>query len=174
MVSETATLGSIVKTVGLKGELKLLPGPDFWTGALGAQSLDLVSSGDVRRAVTVERYRTKGRTYIIKFSEIRSIDEAEPVVGSRLDVSTSELDGSILPEDIRPFQVVDVEVRLRDGTVVGRVADVLVGPVQNCLIVDAGDRRIPVPAVPEVLVEVRVEDGYMVIDPPAGLLDLDW
>jgi len=174
MAACVATLGSIVKTVGLKGELKLLPGPDFWPGALGAGSLDLVSSGEVRRHVTVEKYRTKGRTFIIKFSEIRSIDEAEPVVGSRLDVSTDDLGVASLPEELKPFQVMDAEVRLKDGTRVGQVVDMLMGPVQDCLIVDTGEHRTAVPAVPEVLVEVDVDGGVITIDPPPGLLDLEW
>ena len=61
MTAATAILGSIVKAVGLKGELKLLPSPDFWAGALDLDGLDLVSVEDVHLEVRIEKYRPKGK-----------------------------------------------------------------------------------------------------------------
>jgi len=174
MCSRTATLGSIVKTVGLKGEMKLLPGPDFWTGALDAGGLDLVSRDRTQRRVRVERYRPKGNTYILKLSGIESIDEAQPLVGGRLDIPAEMLTEAGSPEQPLPFQVMEASVRLRDGTEVGTVVDMLLGPVQRCLIVDDGERRFPVPVVPEVVISIDLEEGVVVIDPPDGLLDLEW
>ena len=87
MTASTATLGSFVKAVGLKGELKLLPGPDFWTKALAFENLDLVSEDDRRVSVRVERFRPKGNTYILKLSGIETRSDAEPMVGSRLDIA---------------------------------------------------------------------------------------
>lgn len=174
MSPHMATLGSIVKTVGLKGEMKLLPGPDFWTGALNARELDLVSRDSTQQRVHVERYRAKGNTYILKLSGIETIDQAQPLVGSRLDVSAEMLTEADSPEEPLPFQVMDSAVRLGDGTQVGTVVDMLLGPVQRCLIVDDGERRFPVPIVPEVVVSIDIEEGVVVIDPPEGLLELEW
>lgn len=174
IATQTVTLGSIVKTVGLKGELKLLPGPDFWPEALGVDVLDLVSRDGPRRQVHVDRSRTKGKTYIIKLSGIETIDEAEPLVGDSLEVKIDGLDESTSPGKILPFQLAGVEVRLCDGRVVGKVAEVLQGPVQDCLIVENGEERLIIPNVPEVVREIDLEDGFLVIDPPDGLLDLRW
>lgn len=174
MGPRTATLGSIVKTVGLRGEMKLLPGPDFWTGALDAGELDLVARDQSQRRVRVERYRAKGNTYILKLSGVESIDEASPLVGSRLDIPADVAAGAASPEQPLPFQVMEANVRLRDGTEVGTVVDMLLGPAQSCLIVDDGERRFPVPLVPEVVVSIDLDRGVVVIDPPDGLLDLEW
>jgi 16S rRNA processing protein RimM len=174
MSSRTTTLGSIVKTVGLKGEMKLLPGPDFWTGALDAGGLDLVSRDRRQRRVRVERYRAKGNTYILKLSGIESIEEAQPLVGGRLDIPEEMLSEAASPEQPLPFQVMEASVRLADGTEVGTVVDMLLGPVQRCLIVDDGERKFPVPVVPEVVVSIDLEKGIVVIDPPDGLLELEW
>jgi len=174
MTAMTATLGSIVKAVGLKGELKLLPGPDFWTGALALDGLDLVSGEDVHRRVQVERYRPKGNTYIIKFTGIESRDDAEPVIGSRLDVPTGSLSDAQLPEELKPFQVMGAEVRLASGETAGTVVDMLIGPAQMCLIVETEHGRRAVPVVPEVVLETDIENGVIVIDPPDGLLDIEW
>jgi 16S rRNA processing protein RimM len=174
MGPRTATLGSIVKTVGLKGEMKLLPGPDFWTGALDAGELDLVSRDRTQRRVRVERYRAKGNAFILKLSGVESIDEAQSLVGSRLDISDETMAGADSPRQPLPFQLMAASVRLRDGTKVGTVVDMLLGPVQRCLIVDDGRRRFPVPVVPEVVVSIDLEKEIVVIDPPEGLLDLEW
>jgi 16S rRNA processing protein RimM len=174
MTGETTTLGSIVKAVGLKGELKLLPGPDFWTEALALEGLDLVSADDDHRSVHVERFRPKGNTYIVKFTGIESRDDAEPVIGSRLDVSTDSLTEAELPEEIKPFQVMGAEVRLRNGERAGTVVDMLIGPAQRCLIVETDNGRRAVPMVPELVIETDLEGGVIVIDPPEGLFDLEW
>jgi 16S rRNA processing protein RimM len=174
MTAMTATLGSIVKAVGLKGELKLLPGPDFWIGALALDRLDLVSDEDIHRSVRVEKYRPKGNTYIIKLAGIESRDEAEPVIGSRLDVLTGSLSEAQLPGELKPFQVMGAQVRLKNGELAGTVVDMLMGPAQMCLIVETEDGKRAVPVVPEVVLETDIDNGVIVIDPPDGLLDIEW
>ncbi len=174
MTVATVTLGSIVKAVGLKGELKLLPSPDFWIEAIMLDGLDLVSADEDHRGVRVEKYRPKGNTYIIKFTGIESRDDAEPVIGSRLDVSTGSLTEAELPGELKPFQVMGAEVRLKNGDRVGTVVDMLIGPAQRCLIVEMKNGRRIVPVVPEVVVESDLEGGVIVIDPPEGLLDIEW
>jgi 16S rRNA processing protein RimM len=169
-----ATLGSIVKVVGLRGELKLLPGPDFWPGALDATQLDLVSKDDARINVHIERYRAKRSTYILKFVEFDSIDDVESLVGSRLDISIEFITEGNAPSELKPFQVIGAEVRLEDGERIGVVVDMLIGPVQNCLIVETDGHRIAVPVVDEVLIDKDLENGVIVINPPEGLLDLRW
>ena len=174
MTVATVTLGSIVKAVGLKGELKLLPSPDFWSEAIMLDGLDLVSADEDPRGVRVAKYRPKGNTYIIKLTGIESRDDAEPVIGSRLDVSTGSLTEAELPGELKPFQVMGAEVRLKNGDRVGTVVDMLIGPAQRCLIVEMKNGRRIVPVVPEVVVESDLEGGVIVIDPPEGLLDIEW
>ncbi len=174
MTAVTATLGGIVKAVGLKGEVKLLPSPDFWTEALALDGLDLVSADDDHRTVRVEKYRPKGNTYVIKLSGLESRDDAESVIGSRLDVSIGSLAEAEMPGELKPFQVMGAEVRLKNGDRAGTVVDMLIGPGQRCLIVETEKGRRAVPVVPEVVIETDLEGGVIVIDPPEGLLDIEW
>ena len=174
MTVATVTLGSIVKAVGLKGELKLLPSPDFWVEALTLDGLDMVTVDDIHRKVRVEKYRPKGNTYIIKLVGIESRDDSEFVIGNRLDVSTGSLTEAELPEDLKPFQVMGAEVRLKNGDRAGIVVDMLIGPAQRCLIVETENGRKAVPVVPEIVIETDLEAGVIIIDPPEGLLDIEW
>ncbi|MBN1164193.1 MAG: 16S rRNA processing protein RimM [Candidatus Krumholzibacteriota bacterium] len=171
---EAVKLGSIVKTVGLKGEVKLLPSPDFWTEALNAGHLEVISRDGIHSAVRVERYRIKGNTYILKLSEVGTIEEAEPLVNGELMVSTGDVEGINRPRELKPFQVIGVQVYLADGTGVGEVVDMLLGSVQNYLIVEEDGERLIIPNVPEIIYKVDLEKGVIYIDPPEGLLDLRW
>ena len=174
MITEAVTIGSIVKAVGLKGEVKLLPGADFWPGALQAPALDLVSKEGLHRQVRIEKMRTKGRTFILKLSGVEGIDEAESAVGSELAVSLEGLSSEHLPGAPLPCQLMNLEARLPDGTVLGHVVDLLLGQDQQCLIVERDGERLLVPNVPDVVVSIDLPGGFMVLDPPEGLLDLRW
>ena len=174
MITEAVTIGSIVKAVGLKGEVKLLPGPDFWPGALQAHDMDLVSKEGARKRVHVEKRRAKGMTFILKLSDVQGIDEAESVVGSDLVVSLEGLAPEQLPEAPLPCQWMDLEARLPNGEVIGGVVDILLGTDQQCLVLERAGERFLVPNVPDVVVRIDLPGGFMVLDPPEGLLDLRW
>ncbi len=174
MTTTTAVLGTIVKTVGRKGEVKLLPGPDFWPQVLRAETLLLLSGDDEGRSVHVDGFRVKKNTYILKLSGFETIDDAETIVGDTLSVSLDTLDEAARPDRTMPFQIMGLSVRLTDGTPVGEVVDMLLGPVQDCLIVGKGGERFLVPYTPGVIVRVDHEEHMIEIDPPEGLLDCKW
>jgi len=171
---DTAILGTIVKAVGLKGEVKLLPSPDFWLEALKADALDVLTDETVLRTVHVARSRVKGQTYILKLDGIDTIEAAEPLVGSSLGISLDALGGSLMPGELLPCQLIGLDVVLKDGTSFGIVVDMLLGAAQNCLIIERGGERYLVPHVPDLVRRVSIEEGIIEIDPPEGLLDLRW
>jgi 16S rRNA processing protein RimM len=173
-MAETAHLGTIVKTVGLKGEVKLAPGPDFWPDALHAESLAIVSDDEVERSVHVESYRPSGRAFVLKLTGISSVDGARSLVGRSLELPLDMLGDVSLPEEALPCQFMGLTVRLVDGSTLGVVVDMLLGPAQDCLIVEGGGERYLVPNVPGLVVRTNLEEGFMEIDPPEGLLDLRW
>ncbi|MBN2184265.1 MAG: 16S rRNA processing protein RimM [Candidatus Krumholzibacteriota bacterium] len=167
-------LGDIVNTVGLKGEVKLLPSRDFWAEVLDAGGLDLVSQAGIRRTVRIEKYREKRNVFVLKFFGIEDIDQAQSIVGNTLEVLLESLDGQLLPKELRLFQVAGAEVFQKDGTFAGKVVDILDGTQQDCLVVEKEGERYLVPIVPEVVCSIDLDRSVIEIDPPEGLLDLRW
>ncbi|MCK4236698.1 MAG: hypothetical protein KAX38_06240, partial [Candidatus Krumholzibacteria bacterium] len=94
--------------------------------------------------------------------------------GCRLIVSLENLDESARPQMLMPFQVMGFDVRLADGSFLGKVVDMLLGPTQNCFIVEKGEDRFLVPDVPTVVRRIEPEEKAIEIDPPEGLLNLRW
>jgi len=173
-MADTAILGKIVKAVGLKGEVKLLPAPDFWPDALKAEAIDVLSDEAVTRTVHVARSRPKGETFILKLDGIDTIEAAEPLIGSHLGLSLDALGGSSLPEELLPCQLIGLDVVLKDGAPFGVVVEMLLGAAQDCLIVEREGERYLVPNVPDIVRRISVEEGIVEIDPPEGLFDLRW
>jgi 16S rRNA processing protein RimM len=169
-----AELGDIVNTVGLKGEIKLLPGPDFWCEALDSDELSLVSAKLGRRPVKVEKYRRKGGTYVIKFTELKSIEDAEDAVGQKLELFLEGLEEADYPDRGLRCRLAGMKVYSSGGDFIGQVTDLISSSMQDCMIVSGGERRYIIPFVPEIVPEVNYAEGWIRIDPPEGLLDLDW
>lgn len=174
MTKCSAHIGTVVNTFGLKGEVKILLGPDFWDTAFDCTNLELVSRSGVRRGIEVVSYRFKGNTVIAKLSDISSIEEAENLIGSRIEIDVSLIEEEHMPEGILPCQAIGLEVIGADGSKVGVVVDVLMGHLQNCLIVETGDKRVPIPLVPQIVKSIDIERGFLEIDPPDGLMDLEY
>jgi len=172
-MGEFANLGDIVNTVGLKGEIKLLPGPDFWSDALKDGKIYLVSSDMVRRPVNVEKFRRKGKTYVLKLGFIESIKDAELVIGKRLELSMEELDLASYPEQALPCQLIGMEIFLTNGVLLGVVENFSSSGGQDRLIVK-GKKKYIIPYVSKIVIKVDYDKRRIEIDPPEGLLELEW
>ena len=66
-----------------------------------------------------------------------------------------------------------LECRSPSGEVLGRVTGVDPGEGQIRLVILAGERESLVPYVPEIVREVDLDGGFVIIDAPPGLLDDD-
>jgi len=70
-------------------------------------------------------------------------------------------------------QLLGMLVETRDGQEVGRVSEVFELDSADLLEVEGPDgKTVLVPFTKQVIVEVDVDGGRMVIDPPEGMLDL--
>ena len=79
-----------------------------------------------------------------------------------------------LPEDEFYFhQVEGFSVLTQDGEEIGEVKDLISVPGNDLLVVVSGDREILIPLVKSICLEIDLPQKRLVIDPPAGLLDIN-
>ena len=71
-----------------------------------------------------------------------------------------------------PWQLEGARVTTEDGRLVGRVTGVEHGGAQDLWVVAGDGREHLIPAVPDIVLDVDVAAGRVVIRPPEGLLDL--
>jgi 16S rRNA processing protein RimM len=138
-----------------------------------AQGSRLDTDPDKLGPLTVAGTKWHSGELLVRFEGIGDRDAAADLRGTWLTVDSAAIAPPEDPDEFRDADLVGLAVRTLDGTEVGTVEDVL-HPAQDVLVIKAADKRqIMVPFVKVIVPEVNVAAGYLVIDPPEGLLDLE-
>ncbi|MCX7822934.1 MAG: ribosome maturation factor RimM [Syntrophobacterales bacterium] len=166
-------IGKIVRAHGVHGGLKILPYGESFAFKTRGDLLFVKGEGEVLDKLTVKRIQRAGSYWIVNTEEIRRRDEAEKLVGFEL----------FLPEELLPpreegeffyYQLIGLEVRTRGGERVGVLEAIFETPAHDVYVVRSGDSEILVPAVEEIVLEVNVENRYMIIELLDGLRENDY
>lgn len=173
---ETRVLvGIVLKTIGLKGELKIKPltdnpdryseGAKVWAGGEGEKALSL----------TVKSSRAAGRDIAVYFEEIDSIEEAEGFRGK--DLFVPESDVPPLPEgEYYQFQVLGLDVYTSLGRLLGKVSDIIEAGEKDVYVVtgqgNKGGRgeEFLIPVTDDALEEIDVKGGKIKLRPMKGYI----
>jgi len=144
---------------GVRGDVKVQPLTDFPERFQPGAALWV--RGD-RRELRRSRW-SRGLVYLCLVG-VESRDAAEELRGALLEVPEADL--MPLPEgQYYRFQVIGLEVRTREGTVLGRVAEILSTPSNDVYVVRGGPRELLLPAIEDVVKAVDLEAGQLVVEP---------
>lgn len=179
MAGTEVVVGRIGKAHGIKGEVSVdlrtdEPDRRFTVGSVLRTQ---VPSGGAPHGpgrpttLTVRSTRWHQSRLLVTFEEVADRNVAEAVRGLLLAV---EVDPDEKPEDPEEFydhQLVGLRVVTSDGAEVGELAEIVHGSAQDLLSVKAPDgREILVPFVSELVPEVDVAGGRVVVRDLPGLL----
>ncbi|KIC66072.1 ribosome maturation factor RimM [Pseudarthrobacter phenanthrenivorans] len=122
--------------------------------------------------LTVSSARWNKDILLLGFEEVADRNTAETLRGAKLFIETEELDGDD-DEGWYEHELVGLEARV--GTrVVGKVTALNTMPVQDLLLVTTPEgAEILVPFVEQIVPEVNIEEGFIVLTPPDGLFELN-
>ena len=124
----------------------------------------------VERRIVAVRFQ-QGRP-ILALEGVDSMDAAEALAGADLKVRVSDL-GPLERDTYYRHDLVGCEVADKNGRRIGRVSGVE-GPKERSLLLVASNRgEIMIPMVEGIVVEVDPAARRIVVDPPAGLVDLN-
>ncbi|SAY38582.1 ribosome maturation factor RimM [Candidatus Synechococcus spongiarum] len=178
MVNATPPLvevGLVVAAQGLKGELRVLSSSDFPERFLEPGFRWLQKLDEPPRAVELWQGRclTRKGLYGIRLKGIATRNQAETLVRHRLlaDATTRP------PLAAGEFHLLDLEgleVRLDPaGPALGTVVDLLHGGNDLLEIrLHHGGQSVLVPFVEAIVPQVRLEEGWILLCPPADLLPI--
>ncbi len=159
-------VGTVGRAHGLRGEVAVevrtdSPAERFVVGARLATDPD-------RGVLTVARARSQGGRWYLTFDHVDDRTAAEALRGTVLQV---EVDASEEEDAWYPHELVGLRAELTDGTAVGEVVGLEHLPAQDALVLAEPDgTRTLVPFVTEIVPQVDLAGGRVVLDPPAGLL----
>ena len=168
-------VGKIVGAQGLKGELKVNPASDF-PERFTAPGPRWVRSTQTSEPMQVQLQRGRqlpGRSlFIIRFEGVNDRKAAEALVGHELLVAAEDRP-DLKDGEFHLLDLVGLEARLgANAAPIGKVIDLISGGNDLLELKTADDRRLLIPFVAEIVPEVHLSEGWLLLTPPPGLLDL--
>lgn len=158
-------VGKVVAAHGLKGEVRVAPLSDVPNRA---ETLHEVMARGPRgeQLLKISRLRDTGKgTWIIWFEGISERNGAEALRGSLLLVRA--IDSPPLPEDCYYIHdIIGLEVVTTAGRHLGPITEVLETGANDVYVTAGG----LIPAIQQVVKEVNLAAGTMIIEPIAGML----
>ncbi len=164
-------VGRIVKTFGLRGEVKVVTEFDIPGELLEIQHIFVELPRGGRKFLEIESCRESGgRTLIVKFKGIDSIELAEALEGLDLYAKKEDLKE---PEkgEYYIFQLIGLKVIDNKGEELGAVINVIKNPGHDLLEVRTwGNKTFMVPLVKEFVKKIDLERETIEVDLPQGLV----
>jgi 16S rRNA processing protein RimM len=167
---EYLSVGQIVKTVGLRGEVKVYPLTHFRGSRFkkGNHVFVLNDKNEVIRDLTIKNHQQKDTVDIISFYEIATIEEAEKLINAYLNVIK---DRSFLKKDEYFYSdLIGNDVFFDNGQEIGKVIKVEEYASYVTLRIKTSGKDVLVPFVNRFVNEVNLEEHKIVINFIEGLL----
>ncbi len=168
------TVGKIVAAQGLKGELRVNPSSDF-PERFTEPGLRWIKKGKetIKKIQLISGRHIPGKSlFVIKLEGINNRNAAESLIGNELLVPSSSRPE--LPEnEFHLLDLIGLQVRLEPleypvGEVIG-----LESAGNDLLEIQLKEgKKVLVPFVEEIVPKVKINEGWLEITPPPGLLDL--
>lgn len=167
--SELIAVGEVIKPQGIHGELKVIP----LTSSIGR-------FGEIRRVywkyagglreLFLEGYRPFKSFVLLKFTGIDNLTDAEQLGRGLIYIPRSERPK--LPKgQFYLDEIEGLEVYTTAGEFLGKITQILQTGSNDVYCVTGKTREILIPALKHVIQAVTLEQGRMVVELPAGLLE---
>ena len=169
--TDTVVVGRIGRPHGVRGEVTVevrTDDPDlrFVPGAV------LRTDPPERGPITIAGVHWHSGTLLLRLEGVDSREAAEAVRNTELVVPVAELPEIEDPDSYYDHQLVGLTARMPDDAVLGEITAIL-HEAQDLLIVRRVEGgKVLIPFVAAIVPTVDLDGGFVVVDPPEGLLDL--
>jgi 16S rRNA processing protein RimM len=165
-------IGEITRAHGLHGEMRVTPltdRPERFADVTECVLWD--QARDTREQRRVTGTRRQGAAVLLSLAGCSTVEAASALVGRLVALPETEA-LPLEPGQFYPWQLEGCRVLTEDGREVGRVTRIEQSAAQDLWVVSDGSRERLIPAVAEIVLDVDVAAGRVVIRPPDGLLEL--
>lgn len=175
-------VGVLGRASGIHGEIRVALHTDSPQTRFTPGTMLLTDYPDLPR-LTVKRARLSGKHFVVSFAEIPDRNAAEHLCGVKLLIETenevsdtteanseSDLETPESESGFYRHELVGLSAVSDKGEVFGEVSDLIIGVAQDLLEVRTpGGEKILVPFVFEIVPEVDLEAGQVIMTPPGRL-----
>jgi len=170
-------VGEVAATWGNRGEIKIIPHTDFPERFKQMEAVRLFAKNaqEPMGVFVLEGCRSHKDGILLKLKDVDTIDQAEKLRGLLIKVGHDEL-MPLPPGRFYIFQIIGLECQTVTGEKLGVVIDVLPTGANDVYVVEPYPgvtklKEILIPAVPQVVKDIRPEEGLMIIELLDGMLD---
>lgn len=162
MTDSLAPVGRIVKTHGIKGEVKLLPYLESPEHYKNFEVVFLKFKGGENAKFFVQGLRFHKGHIILKLKGCDSIEDAQKLVGLEVEIPILQLPQ--LPEgEFYWHNIQGLTVCNENGIILGKVEEILPTGSNDVLVVRKEDQELLLPAIKEVVLKVDLQEGKMTV-----------
>ena len=164
-------VGVIAGTHGLRGEVKVFPTTDEPARFLDLEKV-ILDTGREERTLKIRSVKFFKKFVILGFEGMDRIEDVEKLKGSELLIGRED---AIPLEEGEYFipDLIGLKVVTDDGRELGVIKDVIETGANNVYDVqDDNGKRTLIPAIPQCILDVRLEEGDMTVHLLPGLEDL--
>lgn len=163
-------VGEIVGTHGIRGEMRLHPWADSPEFLKKFKTLYFDERGE--KSVKVEQCRPHGNIALVKLEGVDTVEQAAVMRGRVLFMDRNDAKlpaGQYFIQDLIGCSVMDAD----DGSLCyGELSDVSATGANDVWHITAQDKKeYLIPAIPDVVKDVNVEEGWVKIRPLKGIFD---
>jgi 16S rRNA processing protein RimM len=170
-MSRLIPVGKITRTHGLRGAVKVFPYGETLDELEPGGKLYLYSASNPKPSeLTLVHSRCQGKFRILQFEELPEVEAAQRVVEQEVFLSEECLPATSEGEYYH-YQLIGLRVETTGGEHVGILSGIIETGSNDVYVVGRFNREVLIPATAEVILEVDLQEGRMVIEPPEGLLD---
>lgn len=168
------TVGKIVNTHGVRGEVRVITISDFAEEryALGNQLYYFTPNHKLVRPLTIKSYRRHKQFDLLSFEDHPSINDVEQYKGGFLKVKESDLQ-PLEEGEYYYHQIIGCQVFSDTGELIGTVKEILSPGANDVWVVKSqeGNQEILIPYIDDVVLEVNPEQKKITIHVIEGLLE---
>ena len=161
-------IGEIVKPQGLRGAVKARSYLDSEDILQGLDEVFIRKAGQAAVPHRLRKLQTKKNFFFLELERIQDMDAAAKLVGGRILVPSQRL--KKLPEgEYYWHDLIGLKVVTEDGEALGRVESIFPTGSNDVYVCRGGRREILMPAIGDVIREIDIERGIMVVRLLEGL-----
>ena len=165
---EYLSIGQIVNTHGIRGEVKVYPLTDDASRFDKLKEVYIEAKNEMTK-YQVESAKHLKNTVILKLKGVDTMNDAEKL--RQLYIKVGRWDAVRLPKDTFFIcDIVDSEVFDIHGELLGKLHDVLQTGSNDVYVVKNDTKEILIPALKTVVKEINLQNKKIIVDLPEGLI----
>ncbi|MEC0229338.1 ribosome maturation factor RimM [Paenibacillus alba] len=171
MSEQLVTIGKVVNSHGIRGELKIVPETDFPERFDKGNSLIIVDSQNKQTPVTVLSSRLHKNVFIVQFEGFTDINEVEKFKGSLLQIEGKQQQ-PLEEGEYYYHEIIGCKVITEEGQELGLVSEVLTPGANDVWVVALPKgKQLLLPVIDDVILDVNVASKTIQIHLMEGLLE---